>query len=119
LDEPIIGLHQQDNRRLIRSLKEPTVVGNSTIVVEHDREMIEEAHYVIDMGPGAGKKGGNVCFSGTPDELLQADTLTFYYLRREKDLVFTTKPRKGNGHCVLLKGASGHNLKKVDIYPCL
>lgn len=115
LDEPSIGLHQRDNQRLIRALEALTAIGNSTIVVEHDREIIEQAHHVIDMGPAAGKGGGEVCFSGTPFELLQAKTLTAQYIKREKDFVFTTEPRKGNGHCILLKGASGHNLKKVNI----
>ncbi|NSW93950.1 MAG: excinuclease ABC subunit UvrA, partial [Bacteroidales bacterium] len=115
LDEPSIGLHQRDNRRLIGALKQLRDSGNSVIVVEHDREMILSADHIIDMGPGAGRHGGNVVASGTPEELKKFNTITSYYLTNRKRLPVPEKRRKGNGHFLLLTGATGHNLKNVDV----
>lgn len=115
LDEPSIGLHQRDNRRLIAALKQLRDSGNSVIVVEHDREMILSADYVIDMGPGAGFHGGLVVAHGNPDEIKKSDTLTSSYLSNKKKFIIPEKRRKGNGKFVQLKGASGHNLNNVDV----
>ena len=115
LDEPSIGLHQRDNIRLIRSLKQLRDTGNSVIVVEHDREMMIHADYVIDMGPKAGRLGGEIVFSGTPDRMLEADTLTSAYLNGKLNIDVPPVRRKGNGQWLTLKGAAGNNLKKVNV----
>lgn len=115
LDEPSIGLHQRDNHRLIRSLQALRDIGNSVIVVEHDREMIETADHVIDIGPKAGKHGGEIIFEGRPEDMLHQHTLTAAYLNGEKEIPIPTKRRKGNGHVLLLSGCSGHNLKDVTV----
>ena len=115
LDEPSIGLHQRDNLRLIRSLKELRDMGNSVIVVEHDKDMMLAADYVIDMGPKAGRLGGEVVFSGTPSEMLQTETMTSQYLNGEMKIEVPAKRRKGNGKSIWLKGAKGNNLKNVDV----
>jgi excinuclease ABC subunit A len=115
LDEPSIGLHQRDNRRLISSLRQLRNSGNSVIVVEHDRETILSADYIIDMGPGAGWHGGRVVASGTPDEMKNFDTLTSSYLNNKKKFHLPVKRRSGNGHLLVMTGASGHNLNNIDI----
>lgn len=114
LDEPSIGLHQRDNDRLIRSLKQLRDNGNTIIVVEHDKDIMTEADYVVDIGPGAGKRGGEVMFQGTPEEMLRSHTLTSSYLNGEKKIETPQNRRKGNGKFIEIKGASGHNLKNVD-----
>ena len=114
LDEPSIGLHQRDNVRLIDSLKKLRDSGNSVIVVEHDEEMMQQADYVIDMGPGAGRFGGEVVFSGTPGRMLESDTVTARYIRGVEKIELPTKRRKGNGARIEIKGASGNNLKGVN-----
>ena len=130
LDEPSIGLHQRDNERLIRSLKELRDLGNTVIVVEHDKDMMLAADYIIDIGPKAGRKGGEVVFQGTPKEMLKANTLTAQYLQTppqpladmegsgqtQGQMLSTTRSRrKGNGKSLLIKGARGNNLKNVDV----
>ena len=115
LDEPSIGLHQRDNVRLIQSLKQLRDTGNSVIVVEHDKDMMLNADYVIDMGPKAGRLGGEVVFAGTPQEMLQAHTLTAAYLNGEREIALPVTHRQGNGHCLTLRGAHGNNLKNVDV----
>ena len=128
LDEPSIGLHQRDNERLIRSLKELRDLGNTVIVVEHDKDMMLAADYIIDIGPKAGRKGGEVVFQGTPKEMLKANTLTAQYLKPQPladmegsgqtqgQMLSTTRSRrKGNGKSILIKGARGNNLKNVDV----
>ncbi|TWV15176.1 excinuclease ABC subunit UvrA [Bacteroidaceae bacterium HV4-6-C5C] len=115
LDEPSIGLHQRDNQRLINSLKELRDLGNTVIVVEHDKDMMLAADYVIDMGPKAGRLGGEVVFAGTPDEMLKTHTLTSQYLNGECAIEVPVERRKGNGHSIWLRGAKGNNLKGVDI----
>ncbi len=115
LDEPSIGLHQRDNRRLIAALKQLRDAGNSVIVVEHDKEMILSADYVIDMGPGAGRHGGLVVAHGTPAELMRFDTITSLYLNSRKKFDMPEDRRKGNGKFIVLTGATGHNLNNVDI----
>lgn len=115
LDEPSIGLHQRDNQRLIHSLKELRDIGNSVIVVEHDKDMMVAADYVIDMGPKAGRLGGEVVFAGTPREMLQTHTLTSQYLNGERVIEIPAKRRKGNGHSLRLRGAKGNNLKNVSV----
>ena len=115
LDEPSIGLHQLDNVRLIQSLKQLRDAGNSIIVVEHDKDMMLNADYVIDMGPKAGRLGGEVVFAGTPQEMLQAHTLTSSYLNGALGIALPAMRRAGNGHCLTLRGARGNNLKKVDV----
>jgi excinuclease ABC subunit A len=115
LDEPSIGLHQRDNRRLIASLKQLRDAGNSVIVVEHDREMILSADYVIDMGPGAGRFGGLVVAQGKPSEMLKKNTLTSSYLNNTKTFNIPAVRREGNGKFLMMTGASGHNLKDVDL----
>jgi excinuclease ABC subunit A len=115
LDEPSIGLHQRDNMRLIRSLKNLRDTGNSVIVVEHDREMMLSADYIVDMGPKAGRLGGEIVFAGTPKEMLHTDTLTSSYLNGTRTIPVPPVRRKGNGRWLTLKGATGHNLKKVDV----
>lgn len=115
LDEPSIGLHQRDNTRLINSLKQLRDNGNSIIVVEHDRDIMTESDYVIDIGPGAGKTGGKVVYQGTPGKMLKSHTLTADYLNGVKAIKVPETRRKGNGKYIELKGASGHNLKDVDL----
>ena len=115
LDEPSIGLHQRDNVRLINSLKKLRDSGNSVIVVEHDKDMMLEADYVIDMGPYAGRRGGEVVFAGTPAEMLKANTMTADYINGRKEIEVPDVRRKGNGEKIHLKGATGHNLKNVNV----
>ncbi|MCI6212794.1 excinuclease ABC subunit UvrA [Bacteroides heparinolyticus] len=115
LDEPSIGLHQRDNQRLIHSLKELRDIGNSVIVVEHDKDMMLAADYVIDMGPKAGRMGGEVVFAGTPREMLQTHTLTSQYLNGERGIEMPAERREGNGHSLWLRGAKGNNLKNVNV----
>lgn len=113
LDEPSIGLHQRDNELLIHSLKNLRDVGNTIIVVEHDKDMMLEADYVIDIGPYAGRKGGNVVFQGTPKEMLQTHTMTADYLNGTRNIEVPAIRRKGNGKFLTLIGATGHNLKNI------
>ncbi len=115
LDEPSIGLHQRDNTRLINSLKRLRDAGNSVIVVEHDKEMIEAADFVVDIGPGAGIHGGRIINACPIEELKSVDSMTTKYLTGEMKIEVPAKRRKGNGKFMTLKGASGHNLKKVDL----
>ncbi|MDR3219898.1 MAG: excinuclease ABC subunit UvrA [Dysgonamonadaceae bacterium] len=115
LDEPSIGLHQRDNSRLIDSLKQLRDTGNSIIVVEHDKDMMLNADYVVDLGPRAGRKGGEIVFSGTPAALLKADTLTSSYLNGKESIPVPEKRREGNGREIVLKGATGNNLKDVTV----
>lgn len=115
LDEPSIGLHQRDNDRLIKSLKELRDLGNTVIVVEHDKDMMLSADYIVDIGPKAGCKGGEVVFQGKPDEMLKQHTITSQYLNGEMKIVVPAERRKGNGKYIILKGASGNNLKNVDV----
>ncbi len=114
LDEPSIGLHQRDNIRLINSLKQLRDSGNSIIVVEHDKDIMEEADYIVDIGPGAGRHGGEVVFQGKVAELKNTHTLTASYLTGEKEIEIPSKRREGNGKFLEIYGASGHNLKNVD-----
>ena len=114
LDEPSIGLHQRDNRRLIAALKNLRDAGNSVIVVEHDREMILHADHIIDLGPFAGRLGGEVCVSGTPTEMMNSDSLTALYLKHDRVIATPAIRRKGSGKTLILRGASGNNLKKID-----
>ena len=111
LDEPSIGLHQRDNQLLIQSLKKLRDIGNTIIVVEHDRDMMLQSDYLVDIGPGAGRKGGNVVFEGTPDQMLKEHTLTSDYLNGTRRIEVPAVRRKGNGKMLVLEGASGHNLK--------
>ena len=113
LDEPSIGLHQRDNERLIRSLKELRDLGNTVIVVEHDEDMMRSADYIVDIGPRAGRKGGEVVFQGTPDELLKTNTLTAQYLNGMTKIEVGER-RKGAGKSLILKGCTGNNLKHID-----
>ena len=115
LDEPSIGLHQRDNERLIRSLKELRDLGNTVIVVEHDQDMMLNADYIVDIGPRAGRKGGEVVFQGTPQEMLKTDTITAQYLNGQLQIPIPTKRRKGNGKSLILRGCTGNNLKHVDV----
>ena len=119
LDEPSIGLHQRDNQRLIHSLKELRDLGNTVIVVEHDEDMMRASDYIIDIGPRAGRKGGEVVFQGTIDEMLKTDTITAQYLRGDltvgRDSVAANKRRAGNGQNLVLKGCTGNNLKNVNV----
>lgn len=115
LDEPSIGLHQRDNERLIHSLKELRDLGNTVIVVEHDEDMMREADYIVDIGPKAGRKGGEVVFQGTPKEMLKTETLTAQYLNGMQQIAIPEKRRDGNGKSLILKGCTGNNLKHVDI----
>src|SRR5690554_93376 len=115
LDEPSIGLHQRDNTRLIESLKQLRDAGNSVIVVEHEREMIEAADFVVDIGPGAGVRGGEIINACTYKELEKSDSLTAQYLFDKRQIETPKKRRKGNGEKLVLKGATGHNLKNVDL----
>lgn len=115
LDEPSIGLHQRDNERLINSLKNLRDIGNSVLVVEHDKDMILNADYVIDMGPAAGVNGGTVVAQGTPDKILKSNSLTAQYLNGQKEVAIPATRRKGNGLVLSLKGATGNNLRNVDV----
>ena len=115
LDEPSIGLHQRDNDRLIRSLKELRDLGNTVIVVEHDRDMMLNADYIVDIGPKAGRKGGEVVFQGTIDEMLKANTITAQYLSGERNIEIPKQRRKGNGNSLWLRGCRGNNLKNIDV----
>ena len=115
LDEPSIGLHQRDNARLIKSLKELRDLGNTVIVVEHDEDMMLNADYIVDIGPKAGRKGGEVVFQGTPQEMLKTDTITAQYLNGQQQIALPEKHRKGNGHSLVLHGCTGNNLKHVDV----
>lgn len=115
LDEPSIGLHQRDNDRLIKSLKELRDLGNTVIVVEHDKDMMLNADYIVDIGPKAGRKGGEVVFQGTPTEMLKQHTMTSQYLNGEMKIEVPAERRKGNGKSIILRGASGNNLKNVDV----
>ena len=115
LDEPSIGLHQKDNTRLIKSLQNLRDIGNSVLVVEHDKEMIECADYVLDIGPGAGRFGGEIVCEGTPQEILKKQTLTTQYLNGERKISIPEIRREGNGKIIHLKGAEGNNLKNVDL----
>ncbi len=115
LDEPSIGLHQRDNDKLINSLLALRDLGNSIIVVEHDKDMIERADHVIDIGPRAGKFGGEIISQGTPDQIKKHDTITASYLNGTKEIEVPKKRRKGNGKNIILKGATGNNLKNVSI----
>ena len=114
LDEPSIGLHQRDNHRLIRSLERLRDASNTIIVVEHDRDIMLEADYVVDIGPGAGRKGGKVVFAGTPAEMLATDTVTARYLSGAEKLPLPSVRRTGNGKTLAIRGCTGHNLKDVD-----
>ena len=115
LDEPSIGLHHRDNQRLIESLKRLRDLGNTVIVVEHDKDMMLAADYVVDIGPAAGRKGGEVVFQGTPAELLRAHTLTADYLCGRREIKKPEQPRPGNGKSIILRGACGNNLKNVSV----
>ena len=115
LDEPSIGLHQRDNIRLINSLKELRDLGNTVIVVEHDKDMMLAADYVVDMGPKAGRLGGEVVFAGTPAEMLKTSTLTSQYLNGQMRIEVPAKRREGNGKSLWIRGARGNNLKQVDV----
>lgn len=119
LDEPSIGLHQSDNIKLINSLKNLRDLGNTVIVVEHDRETIESSDFMIDLGPGAGEYGGKICLSGNTQNLVKSpngfDSLTLSYLNNKKEIEIPKKRREGNGNFIELKGASGNNLKKVNL----
>ena len=115
LDEPSIGLHQRDNGRLIASLKKLRDMGNTVIVVEHDKDMMLAADYIVDIGPMAGRKGGEVVFEGTPAEMMDRHTLTAQYLSGERRIATPTERRKGNGHSITIRGAKGNNLKNVDV----
>lgn len=115
LDEPSIGLHQRDNQKLIKSLKELRDLGNTVVVVEHDKDMMFSADYLVDIGPFAGRLGGKVVFLGKPSEIEKSDSLTAKYLRGEKKVEIPAKRREGNGDFLTLKGASGNNLKNVDV----
>ena len=115
LDEPSIGLHQRDNQRLISSLKALRDSGNTVIVVEHDKDMMLESDFLVDIGPKAGRRGGNIVFSGTPSEMLKTDTLTAGYLNGTLRIPVPEKRREGNGKWLELKGCCGNNLKNVDV----
>lgn len=115
LDEPSIGLHQRDNERLIKSLKELRDIGNTVIVVEHDKDMMLAADYVVDIGPKAGRKGGEVVFQGTPQDMLKQHTITSMYLNGEMNIEIPKQRRKGNGKNLILHGAKGNNLKNIDV----
>ena len=115
LDEPSIGLHQRDNDRLINSLKKLRDTGNSIIVVEHDKDMMLASDYVVDLGPYAGRKGGEVVFEGTPKQMLKENTLTSNYLNGSLEIAIPEKRREGNGKTIKLIGASGNNLKNVSV----
>ena len=115
LDEPSIGLHQRDNDRLIRSLKDLRDLGNTVIVVEHDRDMMLAADYIVDIGPRAGRKGGEVVFQGTIDEMMKQQTITAQYLSGQMSIPLPARRREGNGHSLVLRGCRGNNLKNVTV----
>ncbi|MDE7397300.1 MAG: excinuclease ABC subunit UvrA, partial [Muribaculum sp.] len=115
LDEPSIGLHQRDNKRLIKSLKQLRDAGNTIIVVEHDKEIMLEADYIVDIGPKGGRKGGEVVFSGTPAQMIKTDTVTAEYLNGKREIQVRTQPRQGNGKYLTLSGCTGNNLKNVTL----
>ena len=115
LDEPSIGLHQRDNERLIHSLKDLRDIGNTVVVVEHDKDMMLSADYIIDIGPMAGRKGGEVVFQGTPKDMLKTHTITAEYLNGIRTIAVPKERRKGNGKFITIRGAKGNNLKNVDI----
>lgn len=115
LDEPSIGLHQRDNYRLIKSLKQLRDSDNTVIVVEHDEAIMRQADYIIDIGPKAGRLGGNIVFAGTPAEMLRTNTLTASYLNRTKRIMPRNELRQGNGHVITLIGATGNNLKNITV----
>ena len=115
LDEPSIGLHQRDNERLIHSLKELRDIGNTVIVVEHDQDMMLNADYIVDIGPRAGRKGGEVVFQGTSADLMKSGSLTAQYLNGQLQIAIPAKRRKGNGKSLILKGCTGNNLKHVNV----
>ena len=115
LDEPSIGLHQRDNERLIRSLKDLRDIGNTVVVVEHDKDMMLSADYIIDIGPMAGRKGGEVVFQGTPKDMLKTHTITAEYLNGVRTIAVPKERRKGNGKFITIHGAKGNNLKNVDV----
>ena len=115
LDEPSIGLHQRDNERLINSLKELRDLGNTVIVVEHDEDMMRAADWIVDIGPKAGRKGGEVVFQGTPKEMLKTDTITAQYLNGKMAIEIPEHRREGNGKSITIRGARGNNLKRVDV----
>ena len=115
LDEPSIGLHPRDNDRLINSLKSLRDIGNTVIVVEHDRDIMLAADYVIDLGPKAGRKGGEIVFAGTPEQMLKGNTMTARFLNGEEKIEIPAKRREGNGKSIKIFGARGNNLKNVDV----
>ena len=115
LDEPSIGLHQRDNDRLISSLKQLRDIGNTVIVVEHDQDMMENADYIVDIGPRAGINGGEVVFQGTPREMLSHQTITSQYLNGHLKIDIPSERRPGNGKSLWIRGASGNNLKNIDV----
>lgn len=115
LDEPSIGLHQRDNRRLIRSLEELRDAGNSVIIVEHDEDMMRAADYIVDVGPKAGRRGGHIVASGTFDDILASDTITADYLTGRRRIEIPTTLRKGTGQSIVICGAKGNNLKNIDV----
>lgn len=116
LDEPSIGLHQRDNDRLIQSLKSLRDLGNTVVVVEHDKDMMLAADYIVDIGPKAGRHGGEVVFQGSPHDMLKYDTLTARYLRGTEKMPMPEKRRPGNGHEIVIHGANGNNLKHIDAH---
>ncbi len=115
LDEPSIGLHQRDNNKLIGSLKQLRDIGNTVIVVEHDKDMMLASDYIVDIGPKAGRKGGEVVFQGTIDKMLEQSTITSEYLNGQRHIPIPAERRKGNGKTLIIKGATGNNLKDVDV----
>ena len=115
LDEPSIGLHQRDNHKLIHALKDLRDVGNSVIVVEHDKDTMLAADFVVDIGPGAGRHGGEIVAAGTPDEIVKENTITADYLMGRKEIKIPQKRREGNGKKLVIRGASGNNLKNIDV----
>jgi excinuclease ABC subunit A len=115
LDEPSIGLHQRDNHRLINALKKLRDQNNSVIVVEHDKEMILESDYIVDIGPGAGKHGGHIVFAGSPNELLKTNTITAQYLNNQKQIYSPSQRRQGNGKSLTIKGCKGNYLKNINV----
>ena len=115
LDEPSIGLHQRDNQRLIHSLKELRDLGNTVIVVEHDEDMMRAADWIVDIGPMAGRKGGEVVFQGTPHDMLRTQTITAQYLNGERQIAVPAQRSAGNGKAIVLKGCCGNNLKHIDV----
>ena len=115
LDEPSIGLHQRDNQKLISSLKALRDAGNSVIVVEHDEDMMKSSDYLVDIGPGAGKKGGRIVVAGPLENHLGSDSTTAEYLFGKREIATPKKRRKGNKKKLTIKGAKGHNLKNIDL----